>query len=84
MLGHTKSIFDSGWPAFDASMLAGDTLTVAVQVGGKTRGTVTVAKEATQDVVMAAAMADASIAKFVTAAPKKVIYVPGRLLNIVV
>jgi leucyl-tRNA synthetase len=84
MLGHTASIFDSGWPTFDASMLDGDTLTVAVQVGGKTRGTVTVAKDATQVVVMAAAMADASIAKFVTGAPKKVIYVPGRLLNVVV
>jgi leucyl-tRNA synthetase len=84
MLGHSRSVFDSGWPTFDASMLTSDTVTVAVQVGGKTRGTVSVAKDAAQDAVMAAAMADASIAKFVTGAPKKVIYVPGRLLSVVV
>jgi leucyl-tRNA synthetase len=83
-LGHATSVFDSGWPVFDAAIAAEDAMTVAVQVGGKTRGTVQVPVDATQDVVMAAAMADASIAKFVTGEPKKVIYVKGRLLNVVV
>ncbi|HMS01862.1 MAG TPA: leucine--tRNA ligase [Gemmatimonadaceae bacterium] len=83
-LGHSASVFDSGWPTWDAALVVEDTVEVAVQVQGKTRGRVSVAKEATQDDVVAAAMADASIAKFVTGTPKKIIYVPGRLLNLVV
>ena len=59
-------------------------MTIAVQVNGKTRGTVQVAPGAGQDAALAAAMADPAIAKFVTGAPKKVIFVPGRLLNVVV
>jgi leucyl-tRNA synthetase len=84
MFGNTKSIFDSGWPKFDASLAAEDSITLAVQVNGKTRGTIQVAKTIAQDGAMAAAMADPGIAKFVTGAPKKVIFVPGRLLNLVV
>ena len=84
MLGHTASVFDSGWPAFDAAFAGGETATIAVQVNGKTRGTVIVAKDAVQDTVMTAAMADPAIAKFVTGSPKKVVYVAGRLLNLVI
>jgi leucyl-tRNA synthetase len=84
MMGHTRSIFDSGWPAFDAAMAAEDSITLAVQVNGKTRGTIQVAKTITQEGAISAAMGDPAIAKFITAAPKKVIFVPGRLLNVVV
>ena len=84
MMGHAKSVFDSGWPKFDASLAAEDSVTLAVQVNGKTRGTIQVAKTITQDAAVSAAMADPAIAKFVTGDPKKVIFVPGRLLNIVV
>jgi len=83
-LGHSVSIFDSGWPTFDPAMLVADVLTIAVQVNGRTRGTVQVGKDATQADVYAAALLDVNIAKFVTTEPKKIIYVPGRLLNIVV
>jgi leucyl-tRNA synthetase len=83
-LGHDKSVFDSGWPVFDASLAAEDLQTIAVQVGGKMRGTVQLAVGATQDAALAAAMIDPSIAKFVTGTPKKIIFVPGRLLNLVV
>jgi leucyl-tRNA synthetase len=55
-----------------------------VQVGGKTRGKVLVAKDVSQEQALAAARADASIGKFITGEPKKVILVPGRLLNVVV
>ena len=84
MFGGTKTIFDSGWPKYDASLAAEDGVTMAVQVNGKTRGTIQVAKDVTQDGAMAAAMAEPAIAKFVAGAPKKVIFVPGRMLNIVV
>jgi len=83
-LGHSVSIFDSGWPTYDPAMLVADVLTIAVQVNGRTRGTVQVGKDATQDDVYAAALLDVNIAKFVTTEPKKIIHVPGRLLNIVV
>ena len=82
-LGHEHSVFDSGWPAFDAALAAEDLVTLAVQVNGKTRGTVRVVDGASQDDAIAAAMAEPGIAKFVTSAPRKIIFVPGRLLNLV-
>lgn len=84
MLGHKTSVFDSRWPAFDAALLSSDTIELVVQVGGKTRGKISVAKDITQDAALAAAKADAVIGKFITGEPKKVILVPGRLLNVVV
>jgi len=83
-LGHSRSVFESGWPEFDAAMAAEEEIRIAVQVNGKLRGTVRAAPAATQDVVLAAAMVDSAIARFVTGEPRKVIFVPGRLLNIVV
>jgi leucyl-tRNA synthetase len=82
--GGGGSVLDAGWPAFDAALAAEEGATVAVQVNGKTRGTVRVARDASQQDALAAALADATIAKFVTAEPKKIIFVPGRLLNLVV
>ncbi|MEA3245212.1 MAG: leucine--tRNA ligase [Gemmatimonadota bacterium] len=82
-LGHATSVFDSGWPAFDPALAAGETMTIAVQVNGKTRGSVTVPTDAGESEVVAAARTDASIARFLPAAPKKVIYVAGRLVNVV-
>ena len=83
------SVFDAGWPVYDAAIAAEDTVTIAVQVNGKTRGTVQVAADAGQEPVLAAALAEPGIAKFVVrdgapATPRKVIFVPGRLLNLVV
>ncbi|HUX33884.1 MAG TPA: leucine--tRNA ligase, partial [Gemmatimonadaceae bacterium] len=84
VLGHARSVFDDGWPAFDARLAAEESVTVAVQVNGKTRGTVQVPKDAEEPAVLEAAMADPAIAKFVTGSPRKVIYVKNRLLNLVV
>ena len=83
-LGHTRSVFDSGWPAFDPDLAADETITLAVQVNGKTRGTVQISPDAEQQTALAAAMADPAIARFVTSDPSRVIFVKGRLLNIVV
>ena len=84
MLGGTTSVFDSGWPAVDEALARDDSFELVVQVNGKTRGKVKVARDVAQDAAVAAANAEPGIAKFLTGAPKKVIYVPGRLLNIVV
>ena len=83
-LGHGHTVFDSTWPTFDPALLATEEVDVVVQVNGKLRGKLRVARDADQASVQAHAMADAAIARFITGAPKKVVYVPGRLLNIVV
>jgi leucyl-tRNA synthetase len=83
-LGHAASVFDSGWPSFDPAIAAEDFVTIAVQVNGKTRGTVQIPAGTGQDAAQAAALADPGISKFVASTPKKIIFVPGRLLNIVV
>ncbi len=83
-LGHTTSVFDAGWPSFDLAMLVDDEVDLVVQVNGKMRGKLRVAVDATQEQVLAMALADATVAKFVTEEPKKVIFVPKRLLNLVV
>ena len=83
-LGHMKSVFDSGWPRFDATLAAEDTIELVVQVNGKVRGKLNVPRDITQDEAYAVAMREESVSKFVTAAPKKVVFVPGRLLSVVV
>jgi leucyl-tRNA synthetase len=72
------------WPVADESLLVVDTVEIGVQVNGKMRGSITVSLEMSQDEAMAAAMAQESIAKFTQGAEiKKIIYVPGKILNIV-
>jgi len=82
-LGHDTSVFDSRWPVFDPSLLTEDEIELVVQVSGKTRGRIRVARDVTQESAFAAAMQDAGVAKFVTSEPKKIVFVPGRLLSIV-
>jgi leucyl-tRNA synthetase len=83
-LGRRGSVFDAGWPAYDPSLLEEDLIELAVQVNGKLRGRLSVPKGITPEGALAEAMAEKSIAKFVVGEPKKVIFVLGRLLNIVV
>ena len=84
LLGNTTSVFDGGWPSYDPALLVETSVTMAVQVNGKTRGTITVPKDATEAQAIAAAMAEPGIAKFVTGPVRKVIFVPSRMLNLVV
>ena len=84
VMGGTTSVFDAGWPSYDPALVAEDRITMAVQVNGKTRGTISVSKSATQDEAMAAVMADPALAKFITGTPKRIIFVAGRLINIIV
>src|SRR5215212_684683 len=84
VLGETRSIFDSGWPRYDEALVVEDRVTMAVQVNGKTRGTITLSKTASQDEAVASAMAEANVAKFVIGEIRRVIFVPGRMLNLVV
>jgi leucyl-tRNA synthetase len=84
-LGHAGSVFDSDWPTFDPLLTIDDTVTLAVQVGGKTRGTVTLPREADQATAEAAARADTNIARHLEGKTvRKVVYVPGRMVSFVV
>jgi leucyl-tRNA synthetase len=83
-LGHRTSVFDARWPAFDPALAVEDSIEVVVQVNGKTRSRVTVARAAAEADVVAAALADEAVRRFLDGkAPKKTIYVPGRLVNVV-
>lgn len=84
MTGGRGSVFDSGWPAYQEALAQDDAFELVVQVNGKTRGKVSVPRDVSQEAALAAAQADSGIAKFFTGPPKKVIYVAGRLLNVVI
>jgi len=84
-LGHDTLIADAPWPKADAALLVDDTVTIAVQVLGKMRGTIEMAKDAPSDDVQAAALAlDTVQAAMQGKEPRKVILVPNRIVNVVV
>jgi leucyl-tRNA synthetase len=84
-LGHQRALIDEPWTPVDAAALQTSEITMVVQVNGKLRGHVTVAVGADEDTVRAAALAEPHVQKFAgTAAVRKVIIVPGKLVNIVV
>jgi leucyl-tRNA synthetase len=84
-LGHDTSIFEANWPGWDERLLVEDEMEVVIQVNGKTRSRVAVARDATEDAVMEAALADPTTLRFIEGkAVRKRIYVPGRLVNLVV
>ena len=83
-LGHTKLVAETPWPKHDPSLTASDSVTLAIQVNGKRRGEITMAKDADSKLVEAEALAqDAVIRALEGKAPKKVIVVPNRIVNIV-
>ncbi|MBP9198895.1 MAG: leucine--tRNA ligase [Gemmatimonadales bacterium] len=84
-LGGTGSVFDAGWPMWDEALTVADEIELPVQVSGKTRSKVSVARNATEADAKAAALADPTVRRFTDGKEiTKVIYVPNRLLNIVV
>ena len=84
-LGHDRSIFYASWPKYDATLAAAGEVEVVVQVNGKVRGRVTVSRGASEAEVVALALQDESVRKFVDGKPvRKTVYVQDRLLNFVV
>lgn len=85
LLGRTESITHQPFPVADPAMLVTDTVEYPVQVNGKVRSRITVASTADPATVEATAMADSKVvAALDGAVPKKVIVIPGRMVNIVV
>ena len=84
-LGHQGSVVDSEWPAYDESALAEDSVKYPVSFNGKTRFMVEVPASATKEEVEKIALSDANAAKWLDGkTPRKVIVVPGRIVNVVV
>ena len=85
LLGHDTSLAHGPFPIAEERYLVADTVEYPVQVNGKVRGHVTVAPDADKDLLEQAALADEKVQAFLAGAtPKKVIIVPGRLVNIVI
>ncbi|ANI13243.1 leucine--tRNA ligase [Pseudomonas citronellolis] len=83
-LGHTGAVIDAPWPQVDESALVQDTLQLVVQVNGKLRGHIEVPAEASREDVEATARANENVLRFTDGLTiRKVIVVPGKLVNIV-
>ena len=84
-MGQAGLIADASWPPVDPELLVDDEVTIAVQVMGKLRDTITVAKGLPRAELEALALASPNVARTMEgAAPKKVIVVPDRLVNLVI
>ena len=84
-LGHTSSVHLEAWPEADSELVKDDAVTLGVQVNGKLRGEVTLAIDAKENEALEAAKADSRVTKYLDGnEPKKVIYVPGKILNLIV
>ena len=82
-LGETSQLDFAAWPVWDNAKIASDSLLIIVQVNGKLRAKLEVAADASEEQIKNLALTDANVQKFVPAEPKKIIYVKGKLVNIV-
>ncbi len=84
-VGGEGLVAQAEWPVADASMLTSDTITLPVQVNGKKRGELVIGKDAPKEEIEAAALTDEAVIRSMgDKAVKKIIVVPGRIVNIVV
>ena len=86
-LGYAKQggdLLDAAWPAVDASALVQDEISLVLQINGKLRGALLVPSAASREAIEALALHNATVQSFAQgAAPKKIVVVPGRLVNVV-
>jgi len=83
-LGQTGAAVDQAWPVVDESALARDEVVLVVQVNGKLRSRLQVSAQASEQTIRAQALADPNVERFIEALTvRKVIVVPGRLVNVV-
>ncbi|MBF8795042.1 leucine--tRNA ligase [Pseudomonas monteilii] len=83
-LGHDQAVIDATWPSVDESALVQDSITLVVQVNGKLRGQVEMPASASREEIEAAARSNENVLRFIDGLTiRKVIVVPGKLVNIV-
>ena len=84
-LGNTDSVFNASWPKLDESKLVKSSIEVVVQIAGKVRAKLQVSPNITQEEIQKLALESSDVQKWLDGKePKKVIYVPGKLVSIVV
>lgn len=84
-LGNDTMLEVAGWPTWDDALIVSDTMTIIVQVNGKLRAKLVLPTDVMDDTVKEQALAEDNVVKFLeNKQPTKVIYIPGRLVNIVV
>ncbi len=84
-LGHESFILQEQWPQYDAQKIVDDEITLVVQVNGKVRDTITVRADITEEDAKSTALASEKIQKYLEGKePKKIIFVQGKLISIVV
>jgi leucyl-tRNA synthetase len=84
-LGHSTTAQRDSWPKYDEQYLVSDTVTIAVQVNGKLRGTIAAPTDANEAKATELARAESKVATYLDGKQVvKTIYVPGKLLNFVV
>jgi leucyl-tRNA synthetase len=81
--GHDYSIHTQPWPQADAALAAEDEITLVIQVNGKVRDKIQAPADIDEDGARELALASESVQRFLEGEPRKVIYVPGRLVNVV-
>jgi leucyl-tRNA synthetase len=83
--GHQPTIFQQKWPVWDKQYTTADSVEIAVQINGKTRGTVVVSADAIEDTVVETALKDAALNRFLDGKQvRKRVFVKGRILNLIV
>jgi leucyl-tRNA synthetase len=85
MMGHQESIFKSAWPAYSPDLVKDDEVNLVVQINGKLRATIAVAYDISEAEAFKLAQATKTVKKWLDDREiVKIIFVPGKLLNIVV
>jgi leucyl-tRNA synthetase len=82
-LGHGRPLVETPWPAADPAALEADEITIVVQVNGKLRDNIAVPRDATKERIVELALESENVRRHVQAKVRKEIYVPGKLLNLV-
>ena len=84
VLGNSESVADASWPSVDEKALVRSTITLVLQVNGKVRGKIEVAADISKQEIEQIALADENVQRFIEGNTiRKIIVVPGRLINIV-
>ncbi|WP_281684844.1 leucine--tRNA ligase [Thalassobaculum salexigens] len=83
-LGHDSMLATAAWPEADASLAENDTVTIAIQVNGKLRATIEMAKDSSKDAMIEQALEQPNVIKLLEGkSPRKVIAVPNKIVNVV-
>ncbi|HUS56048.1 MAG TPA: leucine--tRNA ligase [Thermohalobaculum sp.] len=85
LLGHATPLVEAPWPSYDADLTRDDMISMPVQINGKKRAEIQVDREADRETIEGLVMASPDVARFLGGkTPRKIIVVPGRIVNVVI